>query len=63
MKRTTEIKPNKIVNPNTTSNVEFHNKYNIIMTALILMHEIITITDIIKKKVSKHKKNFNNRLR
>ena len=54
---------NGIVNPNITSNVEFHNKYNNIIIPLIEQDQIIIITDIIKKKLSKHKKNFSKRFR
>ena len=54
---------NDIVNPNITSNVEFHNRYNIIIIPLIEQDQIIIITDITKKKLSKHKKNFNKRFR
>ena len=41
---------------NITSNVEFHNRYNIIIIPLLEQDQIIIITDIIKKKLSKHKK-------
>lgn len=58
-----KVEMNSIVNPNITSNVEFHNKYNNIIIPLIEQDQIIIITDIIKKKLSKHKKNFNKRLR
>ena len=54
---------NGIVNPNITSNVEFHNRYNNIIIPLIEQDQIIIITDIIKKKLSKHKKNFTKRFR
>jgi len=54
---------NDIVNPNITSNVEFHNRYKIIIIPLIEQDQIIIITDIIKKKLSKHKKNFSKRFR
>ena len=54
---------NDIVNPNITSNVEFHNRYNIIIIPLLEQDQIIIITDIIKKKLSKHKKNFSKRFR
>ena len=47
---------NDIVNPNITSNVEFHNRYNIIIIPLLEQDQIIIIIDIIKKKLSKHKK-------
>ena len=56
-------KINDIVNPNITSNVEFHNRYNIIIIPLLEQDQIIIITDIIKKKLSKHKKNFSKRFR
>ena len=52
-----------IVNPNITSNVEFHNRYNIIIIPLIEQDQISIITDIIKKKLSKHKKNLIKRFR
>ncbi len=54
---------NGIVNPNITSNVEFHNRYNIIIIPLIEQDQIIIITDKIKKKLSKHKKNFSKMFR
>ena len=54
---------NDIVNHNITSNVEFHNRYKIIIIPLIEQDQIIIITDIIKKKLSKHKKNFSKRFR
>ena len=54
---------NGIVNPNITSKVEFHNRYNNIIIPLIEQDQIIIIIHIIKKKHSKHIKNFNNRLR
>ena len=54
---------NGIVNPNITSNVEFHNRYNNIIIPLIEQDQIIVIADIIKKKLSKHKKNFIKRFR
>ena len=52
-----------IVNPNITSNVEFHNRYKIIIIPLLEQDQIIIIIDIIKKKLSKHKKNFSKRFR
>ncbi len=52
-----------IVKPNITSIVEFHNRYNNIIIPLIEQDQTIIITDIIKKKLSKHKKNFSNRFR
>ena len=57
------IRYNDIVNPNITSNVEFHNRYNIIIIPLIEQDQISIITDIIKKKLSKHKKNLIKRFR
>ncbi len=54
---------NDILNPKITSNVEFHNRYNIIIPVLLLDDQIIIITDIIKKKHSKHIKNFTKRFR
>ena len=54
---------NDIVNPNITSNVEFHNRYKIIIIPLIEQDQIVIITDNIKKKLSKHKKNFTKRFR
>lgn len=57
------IRYNDIVNPNITSNVEFHNRYNIIIIPLIEQDQISIIIDIIKKKLSKHKKNLIKRFR
>ena len=37
---------NDIVNPNITSNVEFHNRYNIAIIPLIEQDQIIIITDV-----------------
>ena len=54
---------NNIVNPNITSNVEFHNRYNTIIIPLTTEDQIIIIKDIIKKRLSKHKKNFTKRFR
>ena len=54
---------NGTVNPNITSKVEFHNRYNNIIIPLIEQDQIIIIIHIIKKKHSKHIKNFNKRLR
>ena len=48
---------------NITSNVEFHNRYNIIIIPLLEQDRIIIIIDIIEKKLSKHKKNFSKRFR
>ena len=42
-----------IVNPNITSNVEFHNRYNIIIIPLIELDQINIIIDKIKKNVKK----------
>lgn len=39
-------KINDIVNPNITSNVEFHNRYNIAIIPLIEQDQIIIITDV-----------------
>ena len=52
-----------IVNPNITSNVGFHNRYSKIIIPLIEWDQIDIITDIIKKKPSKHKINFSKRFR
>ena len=43
---------NGIVNPNITSKVEFHNRYNNIIIPLIEQDQIIIIIHIIKKKHS-----------
>ena len=53
----------KTINPNITSKDEFHIKYSIIIIPLILLDKTIIIIDIIKKKLSKHIINLNNKLR
>ncbi len=54
---------NDIINHKITSNVEFDNRYNIIIKVLMLDDQIIIIINIIKKKHSKHIKNFTKRFR
>ncbi len=52
-----------VVNRNVSFNVEVHNRYVIIIIPLIEQEQIIIITDKIKKKLSKHKKNFSKMFR
>ena len=48
----------KIIDPDVTSDVEFHNKYDIIIIPLTTEDQMIVIGGIIEGKFSKHKEYF-----
>ena len=48
-------------NPIITSTLGFHIRYNSIIIPLISQDQIIIIVEILKKKLSKHKKNLSKR--